>query len=63
MYKIVRLYLNPDIPKRTIKSWVTLEEAQKHCENPETSSKTCTSYAARKRTERFGPWFDGYEET
>jgi hypothetical protein len=49
--------------KRTIKTGLTLEEAQAHCRDPETSSSTCTSYAGRKRTERKGPWFDGYTET
>lgn len=63
MYKIVRMYANDDIPKRTIKTRLTLEEAQAHCNDPETSSRTATSAEARKRTEQCGPWFDGYEET
>lgn len=63
MYKIVRMYFNRNTPNRTIKTGLTLEQAQAHCSNPETSSKTATSYAARQRTKRHGPWFDGYEET
>jgi len=60
--KIVRMYRD-SYEKRTIKTGLTLEEAQAHCRDPETSSSTCTSYAGRKRTERKGPWFDGYTET
>ena len=61
MYKIVRYFSNGS--NRTIYSRLTLEEAQAHCRNPETSSSTATGYAARKRTEQHGPWFDGYVET
>jgi hypothetical protein len=32
MYRIVRCYMNRNIPKRTIASRLTLEEAQAHCE-------------------------------
>jgi len=60
LYKIVRLYKN-DHPRRTIASGVTLEEAQAHCSDPETSSSTCTSSAGRARTRRTGEWFDGYD--
>lgn len=59
MYKIVRMYFRGG--KRTIKSGLTLEEAQAHCRNPETSSRTATGTAARRRTAARGPWFDGYE--
>ena len=59
-YKIVRGYFNGG--RRTIKRGLTLEEAQAHCRNPETSSRTATSAAARRRTAERGPWFDGYTE-
>lgn len=59
-YKIVRQFYR-DRKSRTIKSGLTLEQAQAHCQDPETSSKSATGAKARKRTERFGPWFDGYE--
>lgn len=62
MYKIVRCFQDENIPARTIKSGLTLEEAQDHCSDPETSWKTATSYQARKRTEKYGPWFDAYDE-
>lgn len=59
-YKIVRMYFNRDIPKRTIKSGLTLEQAQAHCEDPETSSSTCTKSHNKRRTKQLGAWFDGY---
>jgi hypothetical protein len=61
MYKIVRHYFNGS-RHRTVASGLTLEEAQKHCQNPETSSSTCASSSGRRRTRTQGPWFDGYEE-
>lgn len=61
-YKIIRFYQRYDQPKRVIKRGLTLEEAQAHCRDPETSSSTCTSSEGRRRTEERGPWFDGYNE-
>lgn len=58
-YKIVRHYLNGG--RRVLLRGLSLKEAQEHCNNPETSSKTATSYNAARCTERNGPWFDGYE--
>ncbi len=58
MYKVIRFY-NDDRPRRTIENGLTLEEAQAHCQDPETSSSTCS---ARKRKRIGGQWFDGYEE-
>ena len=76
MYKIVRHYYGKpyhepyhgepghvSASKRTIKSGLTLEQAQAHCGDPETSSSTCTSAAGRRRTRERGEWFDGYSET
>ena len=60
-YKIVRFFFGPR-PKRTIESGLTLEEAQDHCNDPETSSSTCTSSRRKAYTRANGPWFDGYEE-
>lgn len=59
-YKIVRMFMNSG--NRTIATGLTLEAAQAHCSNPETSSKTATSSTAKARTRRSGPWFDGYSE-
>ena len=43
-------------------SGLTLEEVQAHCNDPETSSRTCTRAEGKRRTAQRGPWFDGYEE-
>lgn len=62
-YKIVRMFQDRDVPSRTIKTGLTLEDAQAHCHDPETSSRTCTSASRKAITRKYGPWFDGYEET
>ncbi len=54
-YKIVRGYFNSKYPKRTIATGLTLEEAQEHCRDPETSSKTATKAANVRRTRERGP--------
>lgn len=59
-YKIVRHYLRTG--RRTINTGLTLEQAQEHCSDPETSSSTCTKAAGKRRTKLKGPWFDGYSE-
>lgn len=67
-YKVVRSFLNAQWGRgyrnghsRTIKTGLTLEEAQKWCQNPETSSSTATSAKRKKYTRKHGPWFDGYD--
>jgi len=40
-YKIVRMYFSDKHPHRTIERGLTLEQAQEHCRDPETSSSTC----------------------
>lgn len=62
LYKIVRRYRDRYPNKRTIAYGLTLEEAQEHCKNPETSSSTCTNPVGRRRTRRLGAWFDSYTE-
>ncbi len=59
-YKIVRMFCR-DIPSRTIKKGLTLEEAQAHCRDPETSYKTCTESRRKAYTRKMGPWFDAYD--
>lgn len=64
MYKIIRHYFRPQASgyRRTIKTGLTLEQAQAHCKDPETSSSTARGSKACKRTRERGPWFDGYQE-
>ena len=61
-YKIVRMFYASGLRKRTIKTGLTLKEAQKHCQDSETSSRTCKTARAKAITKKHGPWFDGYEE-
>jgi len=60
-YNVVRFYQSAGIRRRIILERVTLEEAQRHCSDPETSSSTCRGSWARRRTRLYGAWFDGYE--
>lgn len=65
MYKIVRHFYTPGregYRNRVIRTGLTLEEAQAHCKDPETASKTATSARVARYTAKRGPWFDGYEE-
>lgn len=57
-YKIVRYYQSGK--SRTIYKNLTLEQAQEHCRNRETNSKTCTLPKYKKLTKKHGAWFDGY---
>ena len=61
-YKIIRMYCDESFNNRTIKRGLTLEEAQAHCKDKETSSTTCKMDANIRRTHQHGAWFDGYEE-
>jgi len=58
MYKIMRYFKNGN--EEVIKTGLTLEEAQEHCNDPETSSRTAKN--ADDYTEQHGEWFDGYDE-
>ena len=61
-YKVVRFFQGSGHihRKRTIRKGLTLDEAQAHCGDPETNSKTCTRAVGKARTRKYGPWFDGY---
>lgn len=58
-YRIVRFYQRGT--SRTIRTGLTEAEAQAWCNDPETSSTTCTRAAGKRRTAARGPWFDGYD--
>tara|TARA_R100000963_G_C4546128_1_gene41073 strand:- start:39 stop:248 length:210 start_codon:yes stop_codon:yes gene_type:complete len=64
-YQIVRFYQPADwrgfIRQRVIDSGLTLEQAQAHCQNAETSSSTCSA-KKRNSVRHNGAWFDGYRE-
>lgn len=60
-YRIIRFYRDHYPRRRIIERGLTLDEAQTHCGNPETSSSTCTTSTGKRRTRQLGPWFDGYE--
>lgn len=60
-YKIVRRFFNTN-RKRVVAKNLTLDQAQAWCQNPQTSSSTCTDKAGKARTKRHGRWFDGYTE-
>ena len=57
-YQIIRFFKEED--NEVIDTGLTLEEAQKHCNDPETSSSTGTLGKAQYLTARYGAWFDGY---
>lgn len=59
-YKIIRFFQNA--PREVLERGLTLEEAQEHCKDKETSSRTATSPEAVKLTREGGAWFDGYDE-
>ena len=59
-YKIVRFFQNEG--SEVITRGLTLEQAQAHCQDPETSSSTATNPRAELRTRQHGAWFDGYTE-
>lgn len=53
-YKIIRQRFEGR--STTVKKGLTLEEAQAHCTDPETSGSTCSDLSKR------GDWFDSYTE-
>ena len=63
MYRIIQFYKDAYPNKRTIERGLTLEEAQAHCHDPESSSSTCTNATGRRQTRRMGAWFDGYDKS
>jgi hypothetical protein len=60
-YKVVRMYLS-DEPNRVLARGKTLEQVQRWCSDPDTSSSTTQSVAGKAHTAKYGAWFDGYEE-
>jgi len=61
-YKILRFYQRDDVETEEIATGLTLEDAQEHCSDPETSSRTCKLPENVARTSACGEWFDGYTQ-
>ena len=59
-YKLFRFFVldSTGPKKRTLRRGLTLREAQRHCQNPESSSLTCKLSRNVKRTKERGPWID-----
>jgi len=58
-FKIIRYFADGN--KDIIKTGLTKDQAQVHCNNPETASKTATNMD--EYTQEHGEWFDGYTPT
>lgn len=58
VWRVVRFYQRGG--SRTIRRALTRRQAMAWCSDPETSSSTATGSAARARTAKLGPWFDGF---
>lgn len=58
-YRILRFYSKLGKRPRIIKTNLTYEEAIEHCNDPETSSLTCTNQ--HRKDCIGGDWFDGFE--
>ncbi len=64
-YKVIRFFRDPDPEfgdSQVVSTGLTLERAQQHCRNRNSSSRTATSANAMEFTRKHGPWFDGYDE-
>lgn len=61
-YRIIRIFKDDSVERRTIKTGLTLAEAQAHCKDPETSSRTATGPAAVALTKELGDWMDAFTE-
>lgn len=60
-YSVIRYHKN-DGARKVMQTGLTLAEAQEHCNDPESSSRTATTSEAEHYTDHHGPWFDGYVE-
>ena len=60
-YRITRFFQRRGPQRRGLPTNLTLAEAQAHCQDLNTSSATAWMTTPLKRTQRCGPWFDGYE--
>jgi len=56
-YKIIRFFFSSNKSNKTIKSGLTLDEAQAHCQDPSTHVNEGTGESNPEKW-----WFDGYTE-
>ena len=56
-YSVYRYYQTKGMRKRLLRTGLTLTQAQKWCNDPETSSKTMST-----RNHCASEWFDGYTD-
>lgn len=61
-YMIIRTHANNNFDPVVLERGLTLEEAQAHCKDKETSSRTCSSSEGIEYTATHGSWFDAYEQ-
>ena len=59
LYRVDRLY-NDSYDRDELLRGISKEAAMKHCQDPETSSVTCTTAEGKARTEAKGEWFDSW---
>lgn len=57
LYEIVRFFQRGG--REVIATDKTLEEAEEHCSDDESSSETCTTESGQALTRERGAWFDG----
>lgn len=64
-YQVIRFYADEIFSAETVRTGLTLAQAQAVCNDPETSSRTARGPAALAMTAERGEWFCGYrrEET
>jgi hypoxanthine-guanine phosphoribosyltransferase len=60
-YATVLFFLD-DYPAEVLDTGLTLEEAQAVCNDPESSSKSCTTIVGKRRTKERGAWFIGWRK-
>jgi hypothetical protein len=60
-YRLVRFYAD-EAGEKVLAEGKTYEQVIRWCRDPETSSKTASSDAARRHTTKHGVWFDGFVE-
>ena len=61
-YNVIRFFADACIDNQMVRRNLTLAQAQAHCKNPETSSRTCSTREGTERTRKHGDWFDGYTD-